>query len=208
MTPPRDLFGPRPAPRGPLPQPAVDALFELTPGVTRTLTRGYPTPPPCVTHPTQDGVVRVDLPRWDTMWQIHTQRGGWPRVNPTTGKVLKRRPVWDAMSANSRVHYTQRHKATKEVIAAVVDAATRVGLGPCRYMDVTLVWAPGHNRATDEDNLWPLLKACCDGLARGPRKDLPGLRLVPDDDSRHMRKSARIDRPPATPGLWLEITQT
>lgn len=184
-----------------------DALFDLTPKVTKTITRpngAVDTPAP----ERRGDVVVLHLPRWDQMWEVATRRGGWPKINPKTRKVVKRRKVWGALSGNARnAHYAQRHNATKEVINAVVDVATRAGLQPCRYMEVTLVWAPGHNRATDEDNLWPLLKACCDALARGPRKDLPGLRLVADDDSRHMRKCARIDRPPTPAGLWLEITQ-
>jgi crossover junction endodeoxyribonuclease RusA len=192
-----DLFG----------EPVGDALFELTPKVTKQLARRPATLSTVAAVPLGEGVIRLDLPRWDAHWRVRTRRGGWPRIDPVTGKVLKHRPVWDALSANSRVHYAQRHNATKEVIAAVVEVATRAELQPCSYMDVTLVWAPGHNRATDEDNRWPLLKACCDGLARGPRKDLPGLHLVPDDDSRHMQKRVRIDPPPVSAGLWLEIKQ-
>ncbi|MGH7743374.1 MAG: hypothetical protein ACREQ5_00935 [Candidatus Dormibacteria bacterium] len=187
----------------------LEGLFELTPAITKQLVkRPTATAPPAATNPSDGGTVRLDLPRWDTAWKIRTRRGGWPRIDPKTGKVLKHRVVWDALSGNARVHYTQRHIATKVVITAVVDAATRAGLEPCDYMEVVLVWAPGHNRATDEDNRWALLKACCDGLARGPRKDLPGLHLVPDDDSRHMRKSVRIDPPPAPPALYLEIQLT
>lgn len=186
-----------------------DALFDLTPKVTKHLTQSRPaagTAPAAVS--VTDDVLRLELPPWDRMWEVATRRGGWPRIDPKTRKVIKRRKVWGALSGNARnAHYAQRHNATKEVISAVVDLATRAGLQPCSYMEVTLVWAPGHNRATDEDNLWPLLKACCDALARGPRKDLPGLRLVADDDSRHMRKCARIDRPPTPVGLWLEIKQ-
>lgn len=188
-------------------QPQVmEGLFELTPALTKTLRRTTrPEVPVVAPAATSEGAIRLDLPPWDRAWVIKQKRGGWPVVDPTTRKVRKHRPVWDALAGNARVHYAQRHKATKEVITAVVAAATRAGLRPCTHMEVVLVWAPGHNRATDEDNRWPLLKACCDALARGPRKDLPGLHLVPDDDSRHMRKSVRIDPPPAPPGLWLEI---
>jgi crossover junction endodeoxyribonuclease RusA len=146
------------------------------------------------------------LPRWDTMWEIKTGRGGWPVVNPKTGKVRRHRKVWDTLTGNSRPgHWAQRHTAVKEVIDAVTTVAVAARLRPCRYMDVTLVWSPGHHRVADEDNLYPLLKICCDALARGPRKDLPGLRLVADDDSRYMRKTPRIDRPPIRAGLWLEV---
>lgn len=184
---------------------ARDGLFELTPTMTKALSKGCRAAPGALPEPVPEGVIRLDLPRWDQAWQVKQRRGGWPKVDPNTGKVLKHRPVWDTLRGNSRYgHYAQRHKATKEVIDAVVAVATKVGLVSCRYMEVTLVWSPGSKIRADEDNLWPLLKASCDALARG-RKDLPGLHLVPDDDSRYMRKSARIDRPPVPAGLWLEV---
>lgn len=146
------------------------------------------------------------LPRWDTMWEVKTGRGGWPVVDPKTGKVRRHRKVWDVLTGNARPgHWSQRHTAVKEVIGVVTVVAVNAGLRPCRYMDVTLVWSPGHKRIADEDNLYPLLKVCCDALARGPRMDLPGLRLVAEDDSRYMRKTPRIDRPPVSAGLWLEV---
>ena len=150
----------------------------------------------------------VPLPRWDMDWQVKTGRGGWPKVNTKTGKVVKWRPVWDPLWGNPRSNtHWQRAKAVPQVITAVVDAATRAGLEPCQHITIRLVWAPGDNRHADPDNLWRLQKTCCDALARGPRKDLPGLRLVPDDDSRWMDKlGPRIDRPPTPAGLWLEMT--
>ena len=192
-----------------------DALFDLTPRVTKQLTR----PASSTTrrqHPVHgtvacatqlDGdVIRLELPRWDTMWEVKKRRGGWPRIDPTTGKVLKHRKVWEVLRGNARpAHYAQRLHATREVIAAVVTAATAAGLKPCNHLTVQLVWSPGDNRRADEDNLVALQKVCCDALARG-RSDIPGLQLVPDDTSRYMRKEMpRIARPPVPPGLWLEI---
>lgn len=152
--------------------------------------------------------VRLDLPRWDTAWEVKRRRGGWPAVSKKTGKVLKHRKVWDRLTGNARTaHWSQRSTATKTVIAEVVKAAEHAGLQPCRHLTVQLVWAPGNNRKADPDNLWPLLKVLADGLARGPRKDLLGLHLVPDDDAPWMTKlGPRIDRPPTPAGLWLEIT--
>lgn len=188
-----------------------DGLFELTPKMTRVLAQGRPAAggveldQPRPTAP--DGVVRLDLPRWDIAWEVRTRRGGWPKLDPKTGKVLKKRRVWDALKGNARnAHYAQRHKAAKEVIDAVASAATRAGLVPCAHLTVQLVWAPGKNMRADDDNLWNLQKVCCDALARG-RKDLPGLQLVPDDSRKWMEKLApRIDWPPVPGGLWLEIT--
>lgn len=181
-----------------------DALFDLTPKVTKTITRpngAVDTPAP----ERRGDVVVLHLPRWDQAWEVATRRGGWPKVNPKTRKVIKRRKVWDALRGNSRnAHYAQRHNATKEVIAAVAAAATAAGLTPCRHLTVQLVWAPGRNLRADVDNLVALQKVCCDALARG-RSDLPGLHLVPDDTARWMTKRMpRID--PGGSGLWLEIT--
>lgn len=152
--------------------------------------------------------VRLELPRWDTAWEAKKGRNGWPKVNPKTGKVIRWRPTWDPLWGNPRSnsHWSVRAKAVRVVIAAVGVAATRAGLKPCQHLTIQLVWSPGDNRHADEDNLWRLQKVLADGLARGPRKDLPGLRLVPDDDSRWMTKlGPRVERPPVPGGLWLEV---
>lgn len=153
------------------------------------------------------GTVLLDLPRWDTMWEVKTRRGGWPVVNPRTGKIVKYRKVWDALQANARTaHWSRRAEATRDVIAAVVRAAAAAGMQPCGHLTVQLVWAPGDRRRADRGNLAPIQKACLDALARG-RTDIPGLHLVPDDSDRWVEElMPRIDRPPAQSGLWLEIT--
>lgn len=186
--------------------PHLEGLFELTPAITKELTRNTTVPVVSASVDPPTGMVRLDLPRWDTEWKVRTRRGGWPRVNPTTGKVLKHRPVWEALRGNARnAHYAQRLKATREVIDAVVAAANRAGLQPCQHLTVQLVWSPGDNRRADVDNLVGLQKICCDGMARG-RTDIPGLHLVPDDTDAWMEKlMPRIDRPPTPPGLWLEV---
>ena len=144
---------------------------------------------------------RLDLPRWDV--------GPSVPYRTKAGKVRHRmhRPVWDALTGNARAgHWGQRASAVTEVIDAVgwITKSAKVPAGS--HLTVRLVWAPGDNRHADEDNLWPLQKVIADALARGPRKDLPGLRLVPDDDARWMTKlSPRIDRPPVPAGLWLEL---
>jgi hypothetical protein len=155
-------------------------------------------------------VIRLDLPRWDTAWEPRRTRSGW-KIDPKTGKIVQHRRVWDALKGNARPgHFAVRHKATQEVISAVVWLARQAGLHRIRdatYVKVVLVWSPGNHRKADEDNLWHLLKVCCDALARG-RKDLAGLHLVPDDDSRYMLKVPRIERPPTPAGLWLEVAVT
>lgn len=184
-----------------------DGLFELTPTMTRALAKGRRADPDVPPGPLPEGVVRLDLPRWDTAWEIRKGRGGWPRVDPKTHKVMKKRVVWDALKGNARnQNFHARHKASQEVIAAVVRVATGAGLRPCDHLTVRLVWAPGKVMRADDDNLWQLQKVCCDALARG-RSDIPGLHLVPDDSRKFMEKLApRIDWPPVPGGLWLEVT--
>jgi crossover junction endodeoxyribonuclease RusA len=111
--------------------------------------------------------------------------------------------------ANVRAHWRQRAKDTDQVRADVTTIARQAGLhqlGPITHLVVQLMWAPGDKRRRDEDNLWPLLKVCCDALARGPRRDLVGLDLVPDDTPEHMTKLGPVILPPpAEPGMWLVV---
>lgn len=116
-----------------------------------------------------------------------------------------------SLVGNSRHHWRQRSADTLLVRTDVMRLAQAAGLhryGPSvvEHVTVELVWAPGDKRRRDADNLWPLLKACCDALARGPRRDWVGLALVPDDTPEHMTKLApRIDPPPAAKGMSLRL---
>lgn len=207
----RTLTRPEHSPWAPTYGTEDGALFDLTPATTRTLTR--PTvvngAVPTVLAPAEwnDGTVRLHLPRWDLAWEVVKGRNGWPKVNPKTGKVIKRRKVWDALQGNSRVHYQQKATATREVIDGIAAAARAAGLEPCSFLTVGLVRVVPTQATMDPDNLWPFFKVCCDALARGPRKDLPGLRLVPDDNPQYMDKLApKIIYRRGDSGLWLEIT--
>lgn len=116
-----------------------------------------------------------------------------------------------ALVGNTRVHWRRRSADTQQVRGDVLRLATAAGLHrlpPDRigHVTVELVWAPGDRRRRDADNLWPLLKACCDALARGPRRDWIGLELVPDDTPEHMTKLAPRIEPPPAKGMWLDIT--
>lgn len=105
--------------------------------------------------------------------------------------------------------WRQKAADTRLVRADVTQVAKQAKLdrlGPLAHVTVELVWAPGDRRRRDSDNLWPLLKVCCDALARGPRRDWVGLELVPDDTPDHMTKLAPRIEPPPAKGMWLRLT--
>lgn len=111
-----------------------------------------------------------------------------------------------ALVGNSRAHWRQRSADTAQVRTTVLLLAKQAGIPVSTHLTVELVWAPGDRRRRDADNLWPMLKVCCDALARGPRRDWIGLELVPDDTPEHMTKlTPRIEAPPAR-GMWLTVT--
>jgi crossover junction endodeoxyribonuclease RusA len=114
-----------------------------------------------------------------------------------------------ALAGNTRVHWRQRSADTQQVRSDVMRLAQQAGLhrlGRLKHVTAELVWAPGDKRRRDADNLWPLLKVCCDALARGPRRDWVGLELVPDDTPEHMTKLAPRIEPPPAKGMWLALT--
>jgi len=118
------------------------------------------------------------------------------------------RPPKGLTANGSHGNYHAKAADTKRVRAAVTRLAAEAGIQPCAHLTVWLYWAPGDRRRRDADNLWPLLKVCCDALAKGPRKDWVGLELVPDDTPQYMTKrSPRILTPDETTerGLWLIV---
>lgn len=142
---------------------------------------------------------RIMLPRWDQQ--------GSTRIDGK-GRMRHVRRIWDPLQGNARAHWRRKAEATREVITVVSVLAMAKRIPSGQHLTVTLVWAPGDRRKRDADNLWPLLKVCCDALARGPRKDLPGLRLVPDDSPEWMTKRAPVILTPPATGLWLDIEVT
>lgn len=91
-----------------------------------------------------------------------------------------------ALSLNSRVHYMAKAAATKKWRAFAATMAARYPeLGTC---DVTLTWFVKDSRRRDEDNMFPLLKALCDGLVDAG--------VVRDDTPDLMGKACRIERAP------------
>ena len=114
-----------------------------------------------------------------------------------------------ALVANARPHWSHRHRDTRQVRQDVTMLGKAAGLHrlakPVAHVTVVLVWAPGDRRRRDPINLAPLVKACCDGLARG-RKDLIGLDLVPDDTPEWMDQRTAVIAPPPAKGMWLDLS--
>ena len=115
----------------------------------------------------------------------------------------------DALWGNTRTHWRQRHLHTRMVRTDVANLARHAHLHrldrPVRHVSVVWQWAPGDNRRRDADNGYPMLKAICDGLARG-RRDLIGIDLVPDDVPKWMTKHTPILVPPPAKGMWVDIS--
>jgi len=113
-----------------------------------------------------------------------------------------------ALWGNNREHWHGRSGSSRQVRSDIVILAKRAGIPTSTHLEVLLTWAPGDKRRRDADNLWPMLKACCDGLARGPRTDWIGLELVPDDTPEYMTKHAPLILSPdqhSGTGMWLDI---
>ncbi len=112
---------------------------------------------------------------------------------------------------NTRSHWRARSRDARQVRTDVVTVATAAGLhhlcdGRVSHVTAQLVWAPGDRRRRDDDNLAGMQKVVCDAIARGPRADLIGLQLVPDDTREHFRKLEPLILPPPEPaGMWLNL---
>ncbi|HEU5475681.1 MAG TPA: hypothetical protein VFV67_34000 [Actinophytocola sp.] len=117
--------------------------------------------------------------------------------------------VCEPLNANWRLHWQSRRERVALVRHGVMVAAKNAGVPAGRHLTVTLHYQPGDNRRRDADNLVPTLKAACDALARGRRRDWVGLDLVPDDTPEHMTKRMPVIHPgPGVRRLWLEIEVT
>jgi crossover junction endodeoxyribonuclease RusA len=110
------------------------------------------------------------------------------------------------LTSNQRIHHMDRSTRTLEVRHAVMTAARAAKIPAGRHLVVVLHYAPGDRRRRDADNLVPTLKAACDALARGPRRDWVGLELVPDDTPEYMTKHMPVIHPgPGKRRLWITV---
>lgn len=120
-------------------------------------------------------------------------------------------PRYPALSLNAR---TNRWVTNADVQAVRADVSRLARpIRPGKHLLVHLAWTPRRPATRDAENLCGLLKACCDGLARGSRRPTLrnpgaaiGLDLVPDDDPVHMTKLMPVILPPGDPpGMWLTV---
>ena len=95
------------------------------------------------------------------------------------------------LHANDRAHWRTKAKSTETIRQETMLRVRALRLGELHRISVQLVWVVGDQRKRDEDNIWPLVKAVCDGIGsdRGT-----SARLVADDDPLHMVKLAPVIR--------------
>lgn len=100
------------------------------------------------------------------------------------------------LSLNGREHWRTKAKHTKQWREFAGLSAKRFpALDAC---DVTLTWFVTTSHRRDEDNLYPLLKALCDGLVDAG--------VVSDDTPDLMGKTCRIERAPeGTKTAFMEL---
>lgn len=135
--------------------------------------------------PEQTQVYEIDIP-------MVQEKGGLKLVPPLT--------------ANQRLHHMAAAKRVRLVREGVMLAARAAKIPKAEHLIVQLHYAPGDNRRRDDDNLWPTMKAACDALARGKRRDWVGLELVPDDTPRYMTKLSPQIHPGKGPRrLWISV---
>lgn len=100
------------------------------------------------------------------------------------------------LSLNSRDHWRAKAKHSKQWRAHAGFAAKRFPALPA--CDVTLTWFVTTAHRRDEDNLYPLLKALCDGLVDAG--------VTTDDTPDLMGKACRIEQAPAgTKTAYMEL---
>lgn len=129
-----------------------------------------------------------------------------PPLSRWTGPKAK---PCEPLNANTTYHRYERASRVRTVRESVLLMAKAAKIPRCRHLTVGLHYAPGDNRRRDADNLWPTLKAACDALARGPRRDWVGLELVPDDTPEFMTKLApEIHLGKGKRRLWLTVEVT
>lgn len=151
---------------------------------------------------------------WCARWLTDDCGHRLPELGPMERHVIELPypdyPNQPALSLNSRGSRWATNTAVQQVRGDVSYLAR--GIKPGRHVFVHLAWRPKKPGRQDQDNLSYMLKAICDGLARGPRRPTLknkgmaiGLDLVPDDSVDYMSKVMPVILPDGPPGMWLTI---
>lgn len=126
----------------------------------------------------------------------------------------------EALTANTRAHWSARSKASRMVRSDVSTLARAAGLHlltDVRHVTACLRWAPGDRLRRDRGNLAPMSKAAVDALTpdrttirrvKGKLKVTRhiGMGLVPDDTPDLLTEMTPVISPPPAPkGMWLYI---
>lgn len=176
------------------------------------------------------GLPWVGLCSWCANLIVYVETGSGGRVArpcghslPDLGAVEHHRfalpypefPRYPALSPNLRGN----RWVTNTQVQAVRADVSRIVRGrirpPCKHLTVHLAWRPKRLNNQDDDNLMLLFKACCDALARGPRRPTLanpganiGLDLVPNDTRRYVSRLMPAVLPEGPPGMWLTVIVT
>jgi hypothetical protein len=101
------------------------------------------------------------------------------------------------LTANQRMHWAKRAAVVKEVRQTTGWLAR--GAPRADRIVITLHYRPRDIRRRDAHNLYPLVKACCDGIVDA--------KIVDDDDTAHVSTPEPVIHQPdgKRAAMWLEI---
>jgi hypothetical protein len=123
-------------------------------------------------------------------------------------------PLYPALQANLRGTRWETNRDVQAVRGDVSRIARVIKPG-AKHLTVHLCWRPARYNGQDDDNLWPLLKACVDAMARGSRRATYrnpnmniGLDLVPGDTRKHVTRLPPAVLRTGPPGMWLTVAVT
>lgn len=122
-----------------------------------------------------------------------------------TIRLLYPRPP-RGLSANDRVHYMAKDRAVQAVRLEVMTKVRALKLPPLERIRIEIVWWVTDNRRRDVDNVFPLAKACYDGIAA----DKGTSAKVVDDDTPGLVEKVmpRIERLPKGGNAHFEVRIT
>lgn len=101
------------------------------------------------------------------------------------------------LTANQRLHWAKKATITREVRSTTAVLARHHKARRADRLIVTLHYQPKQHRTRDRHNLWPLVKACVDGIVDAG--------VVCDDDSEHVSTPEPVIHEPGEPAIWLEL---